>query len=52
MTEILEKIVQRFTEAAPIQATVSSFVAGVIENTAVKLSRFEPAAQTGEGEVA
>ena len=45
MTEIVEKIVQRFTEATPIEAKVSSFVSRVLENTAAKLARFEPAAQ-------
>ena len=51
MTALVEKIVQKFTEA-PIEATVSSFVAGVIESTAARLARFEPTAQAGEDEVA
>jgi hypothetical protein len=52
MTEIVEKIVQRFTEAAPIEATVSSFVSQVLENTAAKLARFESAAHVSEEEAA
>ena len=52
MTALVELIVQKFTEAAPIEATVSSFVSGVLENTAAKLARFEPPEQAGEEEVA
>ena len=52
MTEIVEKIVQRFTEATPIEAKVSGFISRVLENTAAKLARFEPQAQAGEEEAA
>ena len=52
MTEIVEKIVQRFTEAAPIEATVSSLVTRVLENTAAKLARFEPSVSSENEEAA
>lgn len=52
MTEIVEKLVQRFTEAAPIEATVSSLVSRALENTAARLARFEPAGQPGKEEAA
>lgn len=52
MTAIVEKIVQRFTEATPIETKVSGFVAGVIENTAAKLARFEPRPRSGNEEAA
>lgn len=42
MTAFVERIVQKFTEVAPIESAVSSLVAGVLENTATKLSRGEP----------
>jgi hypothetical protein len=48
MTALVEKMVQRFTEATPIEAKVSRFVAGVIENTASKLARFEPGPQAAK----
>jgi len=41
MTAFVERIVQKFTEAAPIENAVSTIVAGVLENTATKLSRGE-----------
>jgi hypothetical protein len=41
MTAFVELIVQKFTEAAPIENTMSNIVAGVLENTAAKLARFE-----------
>jgi hypothetical protein len=52
MTALVEKLVQRWTEATPMEAKVSSFVAGVIENSAAKLARFEPASQLGEEDAA
>ena len=48
MTAFVELIVQKFTEAAPLETTVSNFVAGVLENTATKLSRFETSDEAGE----
>jgi hypothetical protein len=41
MTAFIERVVQKFTEAAPIETAVSSIVAGVLENTATRLSRGE-----------
>jgi hypothetical protein len=41
MTAFVEAIVQKFTEAAPIETTMSNIVAGVLESTAAKLARFE-----------
>jgi len=41
MTAFVERIVQKFTEAAPIESAVSNIVAGVLENTATRLSRGE-----------
>lgn len=41
MTALVERIVQRIAESAPIESTVSNFVAGVLENTANRLARFE-----------
>ena len=41
MPAFVEMIVQKIAEAAPIENSVSDFVAGVLENTANKLSRFE-----------
>ncbi len=52
MTALVEKIVQKITEAAPIENTVSNLVAGVLENTAAKLARFEPRDEAGEEETA
>jgi hypothetical protein len=52
MTVLVEMIVQKLTEAAPIEATVSNFVAGVLENTAAKLARFEPEEIGGKEETA
>lgn len=51
MTALVEKIVQKFTEA-PIEATFSSFVSGVIESTAIRLGRFESIAQADKEDVA
>lgn len=42
MTAFVERLVQKITEVAPIENAVSSLVAGVLENTAAKLSRGEP----------
>ncbi len=50
MTALVERIIQKITEAAPIESTVSNFVAGVLENTAAKLARFEPSDEAGEAE--
>ncbi len=50
MTALVEMIVQKFTEAAPIETTMSNFVAGVLENTAAKLARFEQGAEAGSVE--
>jgi hypothetical protein len=41
MPAFVEMIVQKIAEAAPIENSVSDFVAGVLENTANKLSRFD-----------
>lgn len=43
MTAFVGRIMQRISEAAPIERAVSNIVAGVLENTAAKLSRGEPA---------
>jgi hypothetical protein len=43
MTDFVERIVQKMSEAALIESAVSHIVAGVLENTATKLSRGEPA---------
>ena len=50
MTALVERIVQKITEAAPIETTVSNFVAGVLENTAARLARFEPSEDAADGE--
>lgn len=42
MSGFVDTIVQKIVDAAPIEKSVSDFVAGVLENTANKLSRFEP----------
>jgi len=42
MTALVERIIQKFTEAAPIETTVSRYVAGSLENLAARLARFEP----------
>jgi len=42
MTAFVERIVQRISEAAPFESAVSHLVAGVLENTAARLSRDEP----------
>ena len=42
MTAFVERIVQKISEAAPFENSVSHLVAGVLENTATKLSRGEP----------
>ena len=47
MTALVELIVQKIADAAPIETTVSNFVAGVLENTASKLARFEPTEEEG-----
>lgn len=41
MTAFVERIVQKLSEAAPIERAVSTIVADVLENTAAKLSRGE-----------
>lgn len=51
MTALVEKIVQKFTEA-PVEATLSDFVSSLIENTAVRLSRFAPETQSDQEEAA
>lgn len=48
MTAFVERIVQRISEAAPFESAVSHLVAGVLENTAARLSRDEPL-QADEG---
>lgn len=42
MTAFVERIVRKISEAAPFENAVSHLVAGVLENTATKLSRGEP----------
>lgn len=42
MTAFIERIVQKISEAAPLENAVSHLVAGVLENTATKLSAGEP----------
>lgn len=42
MTAFVERIVQKISEAAPFEDAVSHLVAGVLENTATRLSRGEP----------
>jgi hypothetical protein len=48
MPAFVEIIVQKIAEVAPIENSVSDFVAGVLENTANKLSRFEQRSDDGE----
>jgi hypothetical protein len=48
MTAFVELIVQKIAEAAPIENTVSDFVAGVLENTANRLARFGTAPESGD----
>ena len=56
MTAFIERMVQKISEAAPIETAMSGLVAGVLENTTSKLERFErrPVEQdveaAGEGE--
>jgi hypothetical protein len=52
MTALVELIVRKIADAAPIESTVSNFVAGVLENTAGKLARFEACDEASEQEVA
>lgn len=49
MTALVERIVQKFTEVAPIESAVSVFVAGVLENTATRLSGGAPLEIADEG---
>jgi hypothetical protein len=42
MTDFIERMVQRITETAPIENAVSSIVAGVLQSTALKMTRGEP----------
>lgn len=54
MTAFVGTIVQKIVEAAPIENTLSSLVAGVLENTAARLARLDrvdegQAAETQEG---
>jgi len=41
MTAFVELIVQKFTEAAPVESTFSNFVAGLLENTANRIARVD-----------
>ncbi len=41
MTAFIERMVQKITEAAPIETAMSGIVANVLENTTSKLERFE-----------
>ena len=41
MTAFVELIVQKFTEAAPVESTFSNFVAGLLENTANRIARID-----------
>jgi hypothetical protein len=41
MDAFVEMIVQKIADVAPIENTLSDLVAGVLENTAAKLARFE-----------
>lgn len=38
MTEFVERLVQKWTEAAPLETAVSTLVAGVLETTATRLA--------------
>ena len=49
MTAFVERIVRTISEAAPIERAVSNIVAGVLENTATKLSRDKPASVEKDG---
>lgn len=49
MAAFVERIVQRISEVAPFESAVSTIVAGVLESTAVRLSRGEPL-QLAEGQ--
>jgi hypothetical protein len=51
MPAFVEMIVQKIAEAAPIENSVSDFVAGVLENTANKLSRFDQRSDDSEATV-
>jgi hypothetical protein len=42
MTALVERIVQKISDAAPLENAVSVLVAGVLENTATKLAGGEP----------
>jgi hypothetical protein len=48
MPAFVEIIVQKIAEAVPIENSVADFVAGVLENTANRLSRFEQRSDDGE----
>jgi hypothetical protein len=48
MSAFVGMIVEKIAEAAPIENSVSDFVAGVLENTANKLWRFEHRPDDGE----
>jgi hypothetical protein len=48
MTALVERIVQKIAESAPIETTVSNIVAGVLESTANRLARFETPADDQE----
>lgn len=42
MTAFIERMVQKISEAAPIETAMSGIVANVLENTTSRLERFEP----------
>lgn len=47
MTAFVERMVQKISEAAPFESALSHLVAGVLENTATKLSRGGPVLEDG-----
>lgn len=52
MTAFIERMVQKITEAAPIETAMSGIVANVLENTTSKLERFEMRRQVPGDDVA
>ncbi len=51
MTAFVEMIVEKIADAAPIENSMSDFVADMLENTANKLPHFEPRPDEDEATV-
>jgi hypothetical protein len=45
MADIVERLIELIAEASPLEEKVSGVVAGMLERTASRLARFEPAAE-------